>query len=1223
MQRASRVIRLIALWLGASLALAPAAASRDEGPGRPVRMTVELSWERSGAPEAGNDLPPWGLAILGGGEIADAVAWPPEARGAPPTSASDPPGSWSLGGAGSGRVRFRVKAPLSAVVRVGDGTGELGVRLQELLDGPQERKDASGRIVCARLPWDALEVRREDDGAKGDGVVPPGAVILVAVGLNILTPSSCEVGVRLRAELRPLRGGQATWQQDRRMISPTNADPGEPIRWEIEAPAVPGAYLLECEASWELLEERGATLLGRWFSRRRTFGEANVARRRLVLVVADESGADPGPAPKVAEGEPARVIVDALDLSHPRGRDVAWGNRQPAAGAESDPWPIPDDALTPPHRRRELFRDILARPGGGSPAVLEPAGAGGLAWTSVALHAPRPGRPHRLSVTVTAGNPAALGVGLVAPGDPGKGEPARVVLDAHASGPLVLAGAPATTFSWVVWPDTHSPILLLVNRGLDAGVKIGAVQLAELSHAPPGPIAAGHSRGPRQLVMDLSFPGALDRFGGGTDAGPKDLFGVGENLAAYLAFCGANAVVLDGGHARAHLRSRLDGQLCEDPAAPDRLAILMPALRRQGLSIWLAVPELESADGPNPLQPEALDGWREGLMGALRSRGKARADGVIVRLGAESTLPVGPDAGLDDATYRRFVASAFDAMSAAEIPGLGAGEADPMAARRTFVSGPGRNPWVAWKSREVAAFYRALSEAVEAEAPKARLAVVTPTAHEGGFSRAMRLAERFGKPPEEIWRDAGLDLASWKSERDSGPIVLGGIDLANDPSGLDLAGHLELDAPLAALPRRGIAEIPGAGTLGPSGGLQLSALPLGREAMPLASATDGGVSSPALSHALASLDAGWVLLSGEGASGNEDRIRQFARLYGELPESPPVIAPAPGQAQGYAARLHRRGGSSFLTLVNDTPYPVLLEALLKDAAEVPVDDLKRGFRLAPETLDGRLRLVLEIGPHDLTTLQLGSGGPEVAEVRPHHSEVVKKQMKLQAESLSSWLQQVQVQGEGAPQPAPDEAGIVRAVKLDPADGQTGGWKAAGADGNAVQADRSRDGSGQSLRLDAAVLPVSATSPRIEPPCGRALTIGAWLRSDQGELPVRVWLEGMSDGKPVVRSADVRATARWAPVSIAVTNLPEVGVDHVRIRLEPLAPGRLWADDVTLTSTGMTRPEILTTRRAIFSALQAYRDGRVGDFARLAESRWVRPALEPARTTALPEGRPIR
>ena len=54
-------------------------------------------------------------------------------------------------------------------------------------------------------------------------------------------------------------------------------------------------------------------------------------------------------------------------------------------------------------------------------ADLGPADDSGLAWSAVGLHVTHPDRPHRLVVTVTGGDPSALGVAIV---DPGGSRPA-------------------------------------------------------------------------------------------------------------------------------------------------------------------------------------------------------------------------------------------------------------------------------------------------------------------------------------------------------------------------------------------------------------------------------------------------------------------------------------------------------------------------------------------------------------------------------------------------------------------------------------------------------------------------------------------------------------------------------------------------------------------------------------------------------------------------------
>src|SRR5207244_1751719 len=120
---------------------------------------------------------------------------------------------------------------------------------------------------------------------------------------------------------------------------------------------------------------------------------------------------------------------------------------------------------------------------------------------------------------------------------------ARVLLDACASGPPILDGGPVASFSWLVWPDDADPVVVLVNRDPVTPVRLGAIALVELGGlpAPPAILApAGDARG-----LGLYLPGAelLDRFGGG-GAGPADPLALALNLSRYLAYCGAQAVVL-------------------------------------------------------------------------------------------------------------------------------------------------------------------------------------------------------------------------------------------------------------------------------------------------------------------------------------------------------------------------------------------------------------------------------------------------------------------------------------------------------------------------------------------------------------------------------------------------------------------------------------------------------------------------------------------------------
>jgi hypothetical protein len=72
----------------------------------------------------------------------------------------------------------------------------------------------------------------------------------------------------------------------------------------------------------------------------------------------------------------------------------------------------------------------------------------------------------------------------------------------------------------------------------------------------------------------------------------------------------------------------------------------------------------------------------------------------------------------------------------------------------------------------------------------------------------------------------------------------------------------------------------------------------------------------------------------------------------------------------------------------------------------------------------------------------------------------------------------------------------------------------------------------------------------------------------------------------------------------------------------LTPGVLWIDDLHIPSETTSKSARLNTQRTLLAALQAYREERYADFARLAGSHWVRESTTAgsarlARITELP------
>ncbi len=1223
------------LGFGAAvLALAMVTASRAAAP-RPsprgsadpqVRLTVEVTWGDPSLPTLPID--PANAAASVDLEVTDGRVIDVQGRpDSPIPPRSRPERSWTLGGGPSGSARVRLEVPLSATLLVRAGGIVTEFPVLPLLEAPQRTAQAvSTPITVERLAWDSLEVR-----LAGDGTAPPGGSISATLGFNVLLPEPGEVALRYWAELRPARGGEPVWTlPPRREAVATNGGRPSGAVVPILMPKVEGTYVLEVHATWEPAVGTEGSRLARLLKRRRNPLPSSASRKVSLAVVGPK-----GPLPTTPKG--ADSVADSVDLSRSRAFRPLAGGRTPAMGGPASPWIVPQEIEAP---RPGLLRGWMTR-AATEAGTLGPADASGLAWSALPMKVEHPGRPHRLSVSVASGSPGDLAVALVVPAS--GGDRARTLLDASASGPAVAEGAAPLAFSWPVWPDSGEVVVVLVNRSEKGAVKLGTIELRETA-ADPAPSAPSdtHPDASRALTLHLAAPGALDRFGGAVSGGPDDSFARSRNLAVYLAHCGATAVVLPEDLADRERRSALEGQAHEDSTGPDRLDLALRLLARSGISAFLetrldgplaGLPAPESpealarglvrqdrsgrADGPayQPLRGEVREAIKARLVAAIGPRGAhPNLSGLLVRLGPGATLPGGPEAGLDDATFARFVREAFPPGDSAKIPGQDASDPSRFAARWRFVTGPGRQGWLDWRADAVGKLYADLGSAVRQASPGASLCVVTPGLDDGPAGIEARKADRAGLSPRHAWTAVGLDLDRWPVEP-GGPIVLRGASLSTDDLGHDLATSDDLDAPVASRPGRG--AFLGPGSPGSPGAVRLTARPI----------ASGPSGDELFGHALAVLDARLVVVDGSAASGQEDRLSRFARVFRALPSA--AAPPAPRLDSGVAVRSAVRNGKTYVAMANDTPYTVLLESTLLAPNDAPVDDLGRRQRLNPAASpNGGRSLVLELPPFGVAAVRIGSPTAQVEPIGPFLPS--GRDLEAQYERLSARLGRLAKGGmalgsgplnpgfEAAP--GPRIVPVVETRPARPASSAPPGWLAEGDPQNSLAIDADNPHSGRSaLKLDARALPAGAASLPFAPPGGRTMTLHAWFRADRPDSAIRVWLEGDAAGAPFSRHADGSAGLEWAEVRLQAPELPLGGLDHARLRFEKLAAGTLWIDDVGISGDGPSEP----ARRAqvvLTAALHAYREKRYADFARLAGSHWARQ-IEDAEAAALAAERP--
>lgn len=1186
-------------------------------------MTIEVNWvvpESTALAEAGFPLD----LELTDGRVVDAVAWPEATSGGPE---QQPDGGWRLGSRRSGQIRARIETSAGGSLRFRAGGQVIHMPVALVLEGPQRTPpQAPIDIEVKRLSWDAISVSLTD----GEGIVTPGAKVPIHVGFNVVTPEPVDLALRCVAELRPARGGEPVWRDEIRQAISSNQSDAPRRVWEVVAPRAEGTYVLEIRANWEPAPSSGrdGLLIARLVRRRRSPGASGSAVRRVSLTVLGSGQAhDGGKVP----GRPAQV-VDNIDLARPRKNRLVTSGRSPLAPAGHPGWSIPETALVEP-KLRDRLRGWVTGTGAANLAAADPAG---LTWSAIGLKVAHADRPHRLVVTVAGGHPSALGVALIDPGGPGTRP--RVVLDAFASGPPILDDGPPASFSWLVWPGAAEPVLVFINRSTDSPVRLGTVALTELPDVPPGPPVIEPEGERRALAVVLNGTPALERFGGG-DAGFPDAFARARNFAQYLSHVGATTAILPESLADRRRRPALDGQAAEDSTGADRLALLLRVLAKQGMSAWLelrldgALPGLPAPTSPealarglvrvdargqrdgdvyHPLHPDVRDALKRRVADAVAPWKKTGSmAGLLIRLGSGPTLLGGPDTGLDDVTFARFAKETFDfdPEVARNVPGLGTDDPRRFATRAQFLAGPGRAPWLAWRSRGIASLYAELADAARATLPSLTLAVVTPGLDEGPAGQEARRVDLAGFTPGHAWRAVGLDFDVWPDAHE-GLIVLRGVGLSSDDLAHDLATSPELDAKVASRPRRGLAvhveepTIPeDARNLGT--GLFLTAT----------APRDESAIDEALGHAMAAFDARWVVLSSASLIGHEEQVRSFAKVFRALPAAPAELAPTDRAAFGVAVRSFHGGSKTYLSLANETPYPIRLQTVLATPSTAPIDDLGRGLRLAPKAVGGESEVVLDVVPFGIAVLRMGSPQVRVTSVTPYPSEAVVASINAQYKELSGQLARLSQRPAGGPT-APANGGFepeaARPVTLNISRTPVAptGWRFAGGMMDNMEIDLAEFHSGSgSLRLNVAAPPASVVSEPFVPNVHSALTIQAWFRSDKPDTKLRLWIEGESGGQPFVRRSDLTLRPEWTSQAVRASGLPAGGLDTARIRFEVLSPGTVWLDDLAVTGATLSDPEWVNVRRALLAAMNAYREKRYADFARLASSHWARhPAV---------------
>jgi hypothetical protein len=920
--------------------------------------------------------------------------------------------------------------------------------------------------------------------------------------------------------------------------------------------------------------------------------------------------------------------------------------------------------------------------------LLPPAKAGGEpSWEGIVVANAQPGVPHAVEVEHPSDQDAVVGVAVLE-----LDAAAAAVEVRHAGGFEVRRDGyrpqpELRRHRFVFWPTTRQPLIVVSNPSPRRPATIGKVRiLAGPARLPAAEPAGGI--GPRRTFGLLPTPdftgwGGVERVDEATGRGFADW---GTHLAAvrhsaeWLASrAAAGGLVAVYGQGAASWPSPLTrhaprwgaGAAADtgfDPQPKDVLELLCRVYAAEGLKLVPGMafdgplPELEAlvaAGGPaavgvacvgrdgraartphglhyNILDPrvqQAVERQVRELSGRLRGAGAV--EGVAILLAHDGWLHLpGTAAGLDDATFARFLASV-----GTREPEAG----DARFARRAeLVEGRLRDLWLEWRADVVAGFHARLAAALAEHDPRFVLHIVPTTLFAAG-DLAGRFRPRLGDEPAagDVLREAGLDpLRSTAHPQvvfatphvhtaSDGLVDRGRVTAANLSPAVAEAARAARRRSIAIVEQPVSFDARPIAAHGPFGGAT------GTVPCPIHATASGPDAARPLAEALSAADAECIfdmrLASGEAAG--TAASRGFAALPGGVIENVKDLPPP------VAIRLHRAAGATWMRVVNAAAAPGRVRIGMEGQPSAIVDAVDRS-RLELAT-DGVV--TVPVGPWEVRTL-LVDGGVTVRSARIEYDEQVQAAVAARVQDLRRRRAALETPAplEVLDNPGFDVGPEGRGAALgDRGRGRAAvvtGWELVEERRGALELVPGRTAAGSAVAgrglafSSATGLASLHSNPFPPPPTGR-VSVAAWLKLADGvaQPPLRIAVEGVHEDREYYRFAPVGGlvggqplTAEWAQFVLPVDDLPTAGLESLRVRFDLLGPGGVLIDDVRVFDMAFEESQRVQLSRMIDRFEQSLATRDLGGCVVGLDGHWPRFLAEfvsdaaVARMAALPE-----
>ncbi len=930
------------------------------------------------------------------------------------------------------RVELRREQMPRAVVFEAPLSEVLTQQLREPLD------EMGSFFLAHRSPGDELRVvlDREhlvfDPGEKWNLKVQPDLAESLASGRVLL-----EVQLRRVGEEKP------SWQSSERLDQA--AALGEGVDFEIECPAVEGAYRLSVTAR----PEEG-------FATRFVPGQQAklIATREVEFVVID-------PEAKLPTLVDQWLSVLTIDPANP-----SWWQRLPAWAQVS--------RLR--GRNQGAIGNVrpVVRPMAKGKLVELPSAVKGSepSWQAYTLPVREPGKAHLVEIEYPLAARQHLAISLLEPDASGRVTTSHRDVGMYSEGLSDAGDGEVGVHRFVFWPRTRSPQLLLVNRHPEAAGQYGKINLLRQDDSLAGlterPAASGGERMVAGYLAKPLLPGnfgaaeVLDPGSGLSVQGWSTFLEGARRLAQTLRLGGRNTVMLsvaaDGsGLYPSRIISpspRYDTGLLaasgQDPVRKDVLEMLLRVFDREGIRVvptvqlaaplprleglrvgadsqttesqvtgiscvggdgrsWLASHSSEEGLAPfyNPLndrvQAEVVE-----MVGELASRyGKhASFAGVGLQVsGMGYGLMPGLGWGLDDRTVAE-----FSQATGIAVPGEGS---ERFRQRAEVLLGEHREAWKAWRIEKLTQLYAKMGEQVAAERRDLRLILATEDLF-GGAELQSRVREAVSGPTRlrEILREHALDLAFLEAEPNVTVLAahrLGAADRLQERA-VDLrANSAAAQGSLLPLKRRSAElfhhgatrfRLPSFDAQSPFGA-EKTYLTVGDQSHPV------GVNQRRhLVTALAKDDLFMLVEGGESLPLVADlHTKEILQAIEELPGRSAEVREQ--QAQPVVMRVYRSEGATTVVLINEAPWPVEVEVPMVGVEQCDWQKLGGGESTdAAEQFLGTLAggeqsWGVELRPYDLQAWRFEDEELRIGELRIDLTDVAHRDLEQRIQAIES------------------------------------------------------------------------------------------------------------------------------------------------------------------------------------------------------------------------------